>query len=127
MMAFEERPHSVAGVFELDLGVAELGAGVNDGKSNYGSSVACSDWNRIEHLVEHLVRRGVLAIDLVDHDNRLRARSSALRSTKRVCACGPSPASSTSKTPSIMFMIRSFAAEIGRPGDRRCSRGNAGI
>ena len=63
---------------------------------------------QIVDLVEHFLRAGVGPIDLVDDDDRRSSRrSSALRSTNRVCGSGPSDASTSSITPSTIDSVRS--------------------
>ena len=77
------------------------------GKSSVSSS-APSSTNRSKTSVEHLAGPGVRAVDLVDDDDRLAARTAnALRSTNRVCGIGPSAASTSRNTPSAIFSTRS--------------------
>src|SRR5437773_5712684 len=80
------------------------------GKSSC-SSVACRDSKSSKTASSTLcgvaLSRSILLITTIG----LAPASRALRSTKRVCACGPSTESTTNSTPSIMFMIRSRSEE----------------
>ena len=77
-----------------------------NGKSSC-SSVAFNDMNNSNTwsstFFGFALSRSILLITTIG----FAPASRALRNTKRVCACGPSAASTTSNTPSIMFMMRS--------------------
>ena len=62
---------------------------------------------QFQNLVVDLVRVGVFAVNLVDDDDDFQAVASAFFNTNRVCACGPSNASTSSSTPSTMPRMRS--------------------
>jgi hypothetical protein len=74
----EERRQILRLVLELALGEAVLGDGVDRGEVHLlvaGFEVA----EEVEHLGEDLVRAGVAAVDLVDHDDDREAALEALR------------------------------------------------
>src|SRR5437667_10757581 len=68
----KERLDGAAGLLQVGSGESLLGAGVNDRKIELLVGGMERD-EQIKHLIQHLVRVGVLAVDLVDDDNRLRA------------------------------------------------------
>ncbi len=68
----EERGHGGAFVLEIGLGVAFLGAGVDDGEIELLVGGVEGD-EEVENAVEDFVGLGVLAVDLVDDDDGLGA------------------------------------------------------
>src|SRR6266567_528259 len=66
----EERLHAAGGGIHVEHGVAQLGAGVDDGEVQLfigGVQFA----KEVEHHVNHLAGAGAGAVDLVDHHDRL--------------------------------------------------------
>src|ERR1043166_5764701 len=102
----EERLHRAAGVVELFLGVTALGAGVDDREIQLLIG-RVQGLEQLKDRVRTLCGVALLRSILLMTTMGLAPASSALRSTKRVWACGPSTESTTRSTPSIMFMIRS--------------------
>src|ERR1043166_158458 len=68
----EQRSHRIAGILEIDLCKTDLGAGVNNREIELLIRGVQRD-EKVEHLVENLVRLGVIAIDFVDDDDGLGA------------------------------------------------------
>ncbi len=68
----EERLHGGAGLVDLAHGVAVLCRGVDDGEIELEIGGVQFE-EKLENHVQHLVRAGVLAVDLVDDDDRLGA------------------------------------------------------
>jgi hypothetical protein len=68
----EERLHRAADVLQIELGKTFFGAGIDDWKIHLLVGRVKGD-EQIPNGVEHFVWIGIVAIDFVDHDNRLRA------------------------------------------------------
>ncbi len=68
----EERLHVFALVMNFPHGVAVAGGGVDDGEIELLIGRVQFE-EKLEHEIEYLVRLGVLAVDLVDDDDRLGA------------------------------------------------------
>src|SRR5579862_1675379 len=69
--SLEERLHRLARLADVAHGVPLLRAAVDDGEVELRVGGFQFD-EQVEHHVEHLVRAGVLAVDLVDDHDRLR-------------------------------------------------------
>src|SRR5665213_1323285 len=68
----EKRVHVLALILEVDFGVTVLGAGVNHREIQLLIGGVQRD-EKIEDQVEHLVRRGVVAVNFIDDDDGLGA------------------------------------------------------
>src|SRR5438094_3216975 len=102
----KERRHVFVVFVQFAYGKTVLRAGVNNREIKL--LVRCFQFDEeIENLVQDFVRSRVSLSILLMTTTGFSLFSIALRKTKRVCACGPSCASTTSSTPSTIFMIRS--------------------
>src|SRR5438132_13073439 len=103
----KEGRHVRAVFVQLARGKTVFRARINDWEIEL--LVCCFQLNKkIENHIDDSVRPCVFSVDLVYDNDRLEFVFQCLAQDKtRVCACGPSWASTTSSTPSTIFMIRS--------------------